>query len=47
MLFDLQPYDPLTFAASSALLLALACVSCWLPARRSLRADPLQALRNN
>ena len=45
MLFEVQPTDPLTFAAVAALLLAVAAIACYIPARRAARLDPLQALR--
>jgi putative ABC transport system permease protein len=37
--------DPLTFAAAPALLVTIAAVACWIPARRAARVDPLVALR--
>jgi predicted permease len=45
LLYGVTPYDPATLAAVSLLLLVLACVSCWIPARRAIRADPVAALR--
>lgn len=45
MLFDVQPADPLTFAAVSAVLLLVALVACLAPARRAARVDPAIALR--
>ena len=46
LLFEIQPYDPATFAGIPALLLVVAAVACYLPARRAARVDPLVALRS-
>jgi putative ABC transport system permease protein len=45
LLFDTDPLDGLTFAASAAVLLLIAVVSSYLPARRALRIDPTIAMR--
>jgi predicted permease len=44
-LYGVSMTDPLTFAVIGALLVAVALVACWLPARKAARVDPLAALR--
>lgn len=45
LLFAVSPTDPLTFGASGLLLVGVAVVACWLPARRAARVNPMVALR--
>ena len=46
MLYGLKAYDPLTFAASAALLLLVGLAASWIPARRAATVDPMRALRH-
>ena len=44
-LFGLDATDPLTFAAVALLLFVVALLASYVPSRRALRVDPLDALR--
>jgi predicted permease len=44
-LYDVQPTDPITFAAVALLQLVVAALACYLPARRAMSVNPVTALR--
>jgi putative ABC transport system permease protein len=45
LLFETRPLDPLTFAAVAIVLLLVALVASYLPARRAARISPMESMR--
>jgi ABC-type antimicrobial peptide transport system permease subunit len=45
LLFDTSAFDAATFAAVAVMLLAVAGLAAWIPARRAASADPMSAMR--
>jgi len=45
LLFGVKPWDPMTLAAVCGLLLIASLAACLIPARRAMRIDPVQAIR--
>ena len=47
LLYNVSPRDPVVIAVVTLLLMAVALVACWLPARRATRLSPIEALRTD
>jgi len=45
IIYGIEPHDLLTLASAIILLLVVAVLAAWIPARRAARIDPMEALR--
>jgi putative ABC transport system permease protein len=46
LLFGVHTTDPLTFTTVVSMLIVVALVACYIPARRAAQIDPIEALRH-
>ena len=47
LLFEIDPADPVTFAGAAALMVGIAAIASFVPARWSMRIEPVVALRSD
>ncbi|MBN2313659.1 MAG: ABC transporter permease, partial [Sedimentisphaerales bacterium] len=44
-LYGIEPHDPLTIIGAAMLMITVAALAAWIPARRAAKVDPMEALR--
>jgi len=45
IVFGIEPHDPLTMVGAAVIMVAVAALAAWIPARRAAKIDPMEALR--
>ena len=45
LIYGIEPHDPLTMIGAAVIMVAVAALAAWIPARRAARIDPMEALR--
>jgi putative ABC transport system permease protein len=45
LLFEVSPFDPVSYVSVATVLVAVGFIACWLPTRRAMRIEPAVALR--
>jgi ABC-type antimicrobial peptide transport system permease subunit len=45
LFYGIEPHDPLTMIGAAILMIAVAALAAWIPARHAARIDPMEALR--
>ncbi|UCG58014.1 MAG: ABC transporter permease [Phycisphaerales bacterium] len=45
LFYGIEPHDPLTMIGTVGIMVAVAVLAAWIPARRAARIDPMEALR--
>jgi predicted permease len=45
IVYGIKPYDPLTMIGAAVLMITIAALAAWIPARRAAKIDPMEALR--
>ena len=45
-LWQTSVHDPVTFASVAGVIVMIALLACWVPARRAVRVEPMAALRH-
>jgi ABC-type antimicrobial peptide transport system permease subunit len=45
VIYGIEPYDPFTMIGAAVLMVVVAALAAWVPARRAARIDPMEALR--